>query len=230
MDNSALILGPIALSGFEVPSGVRFGGQQRLAVHQLLDGGRIVDATGRDDSDISFSGVFSGRTAAARARAVDQLRSSGAELPIIWNAFFYVVIIRDFCADYRNSSWIPFSLCCAVLQNKPGYGVVGSLARNELLANDIALALQASGQVGFALAIDPASAGAAQLSEARQNLELQILSNDDLLAGSSLSDTSSADAALFALPQAIGASQTQATLSVASGYAGRALFNSGIQE
>lgn len=61
MSDIVLVLGPIAFADFEIPERIRFGGNQRLAVHQLPGGRRVVDALGRDDGEICWSGVFTAR-------------------------------------------------------------------------------------------------------------------------------------------------------------------------
>ena len=63
MADVTLLLGPVAFQDFEVPCGVNFGGRQRLALHRLPGGSRVIDALGRDDAQISFSGIFSGSDA-----------------------------------------------------------------------------------------------------------------------------------------------------------------------
>ena len=45
-----VILGPIALQGFEVPESITIGGAQRLAIHRLPGGARVIDALGPDDA------------------------------------------------------------------------------------------------------------------------------------------------------------------------------------
>ena len=44
-----------------------------MALHRRPGGGRIIDALGRDDAQITFSGVFSGSNTTLRARSIDEL-------------------------------------------------------------------------------------------------------------------------------------------------------------
>jgi hypothetical protein len=118
MSDVALLLGPIAFQDFELPSGVNFGGRQRLAVHRLPTGSRVVDTLGRDDAEICFTGIFTGPDATLRARSVDEMRVAGLTLPLTWDVFFYTVLISEFCADYRNAWWIPYHIRCTVLQDE----------------------------------------------------------------------------------------------------------------
>ncbi len=118
MSDVALILGPITFRDFEVPSGINFGGRQRLAVHRLPDGSRVIDALGRDDALITFSGIFTGSDATTRARSIDELRVAGAALSLSWDVLFYTVLVSEFLADYRNGWWIPYRIVCTVLRDE----------------------------------------------------------------------------------------------------------------
>ena len=118
MTNVALVLGPVAFAGFEIPSRIDFGGTQRLAVHDLPGGARVIDVLGPAPSDIAWSGIFSGADATARAQTLDALRVSAATLTLSWDVFLFSVLIRGFAAEYANTAWVPYRLSCAVLQDQ----------------------------------------------------------------------------------------------------------------
>ena len=119
--NSAipLVLGPVVFEGFELPAHIPLGGRQRLAVHRLADGGRIVDVLGPDESDIAWTGVLSGPLAAIRAQTVDALRLSGTPLDLSFGAWFAPVIVSAFSADANLSGWVPYRISCTVLAEPP---------------------------------------------------------------------------------------------------------------
>ena len=117
MSTPRLTLGPIVFREFEVPPAIQLGGRQRLAVHRLSSGRRVIDALGPDDSAITFSGVLSGSTASFRAHELDALRSIGQSLVLSWDSFVYQVVIESFDASFRNAWWIPYRISCAVLTN-----------------------------------------------------------------------------------------------------------------
>jgi hypothetical protein len=158
---SDLILGPVVLSDFEVASGVNFGGEQALAVHDLPGGVRVIDALGRRDGPITFHGYFCGNSAAARARIVDELRGQGLPLPLIWDAFFYTVVIREFIADYQCGWWIPYRITCTVLRDEAAAVIdaVGDLAGSVL--GDVGSAVAAAAPAGIDLSAIPATLAAA---------------------------------------------------------------------
>jgi len=115
MSEVVLELGPVAFSSFEIPAGINFGGRQLMAVHQLTDGRRVIDSIGAAESELSFSGAFSGPTATLRARLLNSLRAAGAKLSLSWDVFCYTVVVSRFEAEYENAAWIPYRLSCAVL-------------------------------------------------------------------------------------------------------------------
>jgi hypothetical protein len=59
-------VGGVGLSGLEVPATMSFGGEQRLAVHELPGGGRVVDALGPQEADVEWTGWFTGSNAVSR--------------------------------------------------------------------------------------------------------------------------------------------------------------------
>lgn len=118
MSDVTLLLGPVEFSGFEIPAAISFGGAQRLVVHKLPGGARIIDSLGRDDASILWEGIFTGANAVDRARVLDVLRAEGGVLPLIWDSYFYSVVISAFEADYRNGFWISYRISCTVLRDE----------------------------------------------------------------------------------------------------------------
>lgn len=111
-----ITLGGIAFDGFELPESVPWGGEQRLTVHKLPGGARVVDAMGPDDRPITWSGVFHGPDASGKARAVDAMRVSGSRVDLIWGDEIREVLVSGFEADYAKSGfWIPYRVTCLVI-------------------------------------------------------------------------------------------------------------------
>ena len=156
MSDFSLTLGPVAFAGFELPSSITLGGRQRLAVHKLPGGLRIIDALGADPADLAWSGIFTGPDAADRARILDALRVAGFELLLAWDAFLYTVVIESFQADYRSPWWIPYRLTCSVLRDEAATLVTAALS----LAPAIAADLVAAGSFAVVAAAAVAAPGA----------------------------------------------------------------------
>lgn len=144
-----LTLGPVTFANYEIPQRINFGGQQALAVKQLVGGMRVVDAMGRLDDDISWSGLFFGSTATFRAKYLDYLRVQGNSMVLTWSQFNYQVIIKDFKPNFERTYQIPYTITVQVIQdlNKPfpvllpvGYNdaIIGLLTEANDLAVEIA--------------------------------------------------------------------------------------------
>ena len=135
-----LLLGPIAFQDFEIPETLAFGGAQSLTVHRLPGGARIIDAMGRDDAELHWSGTFSGPYASDRARALDLLRAEGLPLALTWDAFFYTVVIASFEAEYSRATWIPYRLACTVLADEAAQSATLAISLAALSVTDAATA------------------------------------------------------------------------------------------
>jgi hypothetical protein len=136
-----LTLGSVVFRDFEVPAGINLGGKHRLAIHRLPGGTRVIDALGRDDAQITFTGIFSGTDATLRARALDEMRSSGQPLPLTWDVFFYTVLISEFQADYRNGWWIPYRIACTVLRDEAAVSYLPAISLVASISSDVGMAI-----------------------------------------------------------------------------------------
>lgn len=160
-----LLLGPILFQDFELPDSIIWGGAQQLTIHRLPGGTRIIDAMGRDDADITWSGIFSGPDATARARALDLMRCDGAPWPLTWDSFFYSVIIHRFEADYRRVNWIPYKIACCVLRDEAAALLEIPLSLAASAAQDLATAASLAPTVPPPN-LDAALLGASNISQA----------------------------------------------------------------
>lgn len=131
MPDTRLILGNVAFQDFEIPSKINFGGKQNIHIHKLVGGYRVVDALGPDPDDIKWSGRFRGAEALSRARALDRLRASGAQVGLMWGGLSYRVILSHFKADYERFYEIPYECTCTVVSDSVGglsiIGIIGGL-------------------------------------------------------------------------------------------------------
>ncbi len=135
-----VLIGPVLLQGFELPDHISWGGGQRLIVHRLPGGARVIDSLGRDDADITWTGVFTGADAGLRARLIDLMRAGGRPWPLTWSSFFYSVIIKSFDVDYRKENWLPYRLTCTVARDEVEAVIETVLSTAEAVLADLASA------------------------------------------------------------------------------------------
>jgi hypothetical protein len=220
MSDFSLTLGPVAFVGFELPSSITLGGRQRLAIHRLPGGLRIIDALGADPADLAWSGIFTGPDAADRARTLDTLRVAGQTLLLAWDAFLYSVIIENFQADYRSPWWIPYRLSCSVLQDEAANAVTAALSLAPTITGD----LTAAGVYATAATVSVAIAGATTAGTAAYTAATAALSST---AASLNTRVAAAEPAIQApdVPSAVAACGLLAQLTAAQAYVARASRN-----
>lgn len=112
-----LALDDLTFSRYEVPQNIVFGGEQALAVHELVGGKRIVDAMGRQDKTLDWSGIFVGSNASDRARYLNYLRVAGGQHVLTWGEYWYTVIIKSAILDFRRFYEISYSISCVVVED-----------------------------------------------------------------------------------------------------------------
>ncbi|MBV8524318.1 MAG: hypothetical protein JOY71_19685 [Acetobacteraceae bacterium] len=240
MSETILVLGPVAFEDFEIPSGISFGGKQRLAIHEMPGGARVIDSLGRDDTEITFSGIFSGQDATLRARSLDELRALGQTLPLTWDVFFYSVIIRSFEADYRSPWWIPYQIACTVLRDEASAAVETAISLAASVISDISAAATQAITAGIDLSstqsallsskstvrgTDAYGLARTSLSAAQTSVAAQLSQSEASLDGSALFARGPASTAAASLGMATSQAQSLAALVQARSYLGRAAIN-----
>jgi hypothetical protein len=111
-----LTLGDIVFSYVEIPEKISFGGEQRLNVHELVGGARVIDVMGPTPMPIEWSGLFVGTTALDRALYVDGARKAGKALKLTWDKLAFNVVIRSFQCDYEAFKY-PYRITCEVIED-----------------------------------------------------------------------------------------------------------------
>lgn len=241
MSKPVLILGPVVFEQFEVPEEINFGGWQSVAVHRLAGGGRIIDALGPDEPEICFAGVFSGPNSVTRARSLDVLRRTGEPVPLIWDSFYYTVLVRQFAAMYTSATWIPYNVSCAVVRDEAAGLLAAAVELSATVLGDVVTAagsallagVDISGLMSVFGGDYPASSGGdgrAQLLSAKASLggQMQVAEGD--LAFASLTTADTPEAAVSGLSVASRSTQQISALTSANAYLGRADFNLGALE
>jgi len=115
--DTTLQLDSITFQGFEIPERITLGGAQSLVTHKLPGGDRVVQAMGRDDDPIQWSGMFLGQDALERARAVDSLRIKGQAVFLSFHGFFYSVVVQKFTYTDEAFYRIPYTLELLVIED-----------------------------------------------------------------------------------------------------------------
>ncbi len=112
----------------ELPEFVTFGGDQKIAIHQLMGGRRILDAMGYSDAPISWAGIFTTGLAVDRARFCDTLRRTGEQCTLTLGPFSYTGIVGKFEADFaRGGLYVPYRISLTVAQDNTAFEITAPL-------------------------------------------------------------------------------------------------------
>ncbi len=103
-------LGSFVFERTEIPGHLPFAGQQMVAVHNLIGGGRVVDALGPIDRDLEWRGLFLGANAMRRAKKLNAARLAGKPLYLLMGNVSWKVVIADFEPDYAYVNNVPYRI------------------------------------------------------------------------------------------------------------------------
>lgn len=118
MADTRLLLGDFEFKEFEIPESIPLGGAQALVIHKLPGGARVIQAMGRDDDPITWSGLFEGKEAIDKARKLDLLRVAGKSLPFSFFGYRYSVVIRRFTYVVHRFYRVTYSLELEVVEDR----------------------------------------------------------------------------------------------------------------
>jgi len=110
-----LVLGDYTFTRFEIPEKINQGGDQKLVIHELVGGDRVIDEMGGQYDPLTWSGMFLGEDALDHAKYINHLRKQGKPLTLKWSEMEYSVIIHRFAYDFMQSYRIPYSITCEVI-------------------------------------------------------------------------------------------------------------------
>lgn len=149
MNQVRLTLGDFVFADTEIPERIVIGGEQRLALHKMVGGARVIDAMGRDDAPLEWRGLMRGADALARVRYLDGLRIAGNQLVLSWSELQYMVVVKDFRAEFEREYQIPYHISCEVVQDltTPVTTIAGA-SIDSLMQQDMAQANLLGGQIG----------------------------------------------------------------------------------
>ena len=179
--DTQLVLDALTFSRFEVPEHIEFGGEQSLAVHKLVGGKRVVDAMGRDDKDLEWSGVFIGEDAESRANFMNYLRIGGKAVYLSWARYRYSVIVKSATFDYRRKYEIPYKISCLVVEDRSNPIISSADSVDYTITQDQATMNSLGGQIGdgplsgLLVTLDSAISSVSSFANAAQSVINSVL-------------------------------------------------------
>jgi nucleoid-associated protein YgaU len=181
MPDTTLQLGDFVFSRFEVPEEIPFGGDQKLIVHELIGGVRVVDAMGDQPTALDWSGIFVGQDALDRALYLDGQRKAGHALSLTWSGLRFTVVIRALNCSFRRFYRLPYRITCEVVSDDTAPVLAANNPAAEQLitddlasANTVAAAINDDPLSGLMATLNSAVAAAGSLHDATSRVILGI--------------------------------------------------------
>lgn len=132
-------LGDFEFKDMEIPEKINFGGSQQLSQHNLIGGGRVIDALGKNDMDITWSGLFTGQDALSRVQQLNKMRADGQQLSLTWFNLKYNVIIQNLEAQTERYYQVAYTITLRViLDGTNPNSAINLIGFNEAIHNDFA--------------------------------------------------------------------------------------------
>ena len=114
-------------------------------------GNRQIDALGKDDNEIQWSGLITGPNALARAQQLNTMRAAGQQLNLTWFNLNYVVLIDSLICNTEKFYQIRYDISLTVL--KDGANPINTqnlVGFNEAINSDLATANSLATSIGNA--------------------------------------------------------------------------------
>lgn len=141
MSDTTLTLGGFTFRDMEIPDKINFGGEHKLVVHELVGGERIIDAMGRNDTNIEWSGLIQGSDAIDRAMTLENFRTSGQPVTLSWFNLSFVVVVEKFIAYTEKYYQVTYEIGCkTVTSGLDLFGLASLLGFDQSILNDLAFA------------------------------------------------------------------------------------------
>jgi hypothetical protein len=115
MTDTPVLLGGFAFTSWAVPERINGGGRQRMVVHKLIGGTRVIDVMGWDAEQIRFSGRLRGAGAMLNARLLETLARSGNPTVFSYWTNRYQVIVDAFSWSFERYYEIPYTISLTVV-------------------------------------------------------------------------------------------------------------------
>lgn len=130
-------LGDFVFQDLEIPEKINFGGSQQLVQHNLIGGGRVIDALGKNDIDITWSGLMTGPSALLRAQTLNKMRADGKQIQLKWFNLYFDVVIQNFEAQTEKYYQVTYTINLRVVKDGANPNSPQNLIGfNEAIRND----------------------------------------------------------------------------------------------
>jgi len=143
--NTYLTLGGYTFSDFGVPERINGGGAQKLVVHKLIGGTRVIDAMGDDDDIIRWRGRLRASGAMDNVATLDAMRRAGMPVTLTYWNQSALVVISKFTWEFERFFEVPYEIECTVVSNAAQAAAAAAATPDSAVGGDISLASSTAG-------------------------------------------------------------------------------------
>lgn len=117
MADTKVLLGDFEFTHAEIPESITPAVAQQIAVKKFVGGKRSVDVMGKDDQDISWSGILSGPNALQRAEYLRYLTAQGNPLLLSFFDLKFNVVISRFSPKIERYYRVPYEISFVIVDD-----------------------------------------------------------------------------------------------------------------
>lgn len=145
---TTLNLGAVTFKDFEIPESITFGGTQKLAIKNLVGGGKVVDAMGVNQEPAAWNGIFLGPDAINRAMLVKSMYEGGQLFRLTFDQLAFDVVIETYKAEFRRPYYVPYQISCQVVKDRTQFTPVALPNVTTAIRSDNALSGALATKIG----------------------------------------------------------------------------------
>ncbi len=147
-----VIIDEITLANFEVPERIALPGRQKVVIHQMIGGKRVLDVLGVEYDALTWSGIINGPDASSRVQLFEAKRDAGKVVTLTCDDFSFDGVITSFAPVYEYEFRRPYSIEIAVLKRNDTPVKVDALtgALTGLVNSDVGSALGLTDTINIA--------------------------------------------------------------------------------
>lgn len=117
MTDTKVLLDDFEFTHAEIPEYIPLAINQQISVKKFIGGYRSIDVMGKDDQDISWSGILSGSNALPRAEYLRYLTSLGNPLLLSFFDMQFSVLISKFSLQIERYYRIPYEISFVIIED-----------------------------------------------------------------------------------------------------------------
>jgi len=135
-----LTIGDVTFYSLELPEQIGpFGGTQTLVVHEFPGGTKTIDSLGAFPHTLTWSGIFTGPDAFARAFQLDRMRATSQVVELTYGPQAFSGKIANLKYNPKHQFFVPYTITFEAITDDSGIGAVSQspVSADQSLSNEL---------------------------------------------------------------------------------------------